>query len=149
MSSIKSICDAGQWLDKPLSSVPAARVKWLRKKLLLRGSRLKGEDVHDGPPVRWLGQYCETLMGSVQGVIFKAAVTADYALSNSMSLAAEAADEISEKLGASFTSTPQGLMLWEADDGNAVLQAIDIPGARKLSLFLTSKILLGLQGSRR
>jgi hypothetical protein len=140
MSSMKYICDAGKWLDQPLSTIPTSKIGWLQKRLLLRGSIIKGEDVHNGPPVYWLCQFCPTISASVNGLIFKVAVTADYALSNSISLAMDAMEAVSDKLGFNGTPMPGGIVLWEADDGNAVIQSFDVMGDRKLSLFLTSNI---------
>ena len=144
MRSIKSICDAGQWLDQPLTSVWTSKVGWLQKKLLLRGSAIKGEDIHKGAPVVWLEQPCETLVGSLNGRIFKVAVTADYALSPSISLAMDAMCQVSDALGIEGTPMPGEVITWDAPDGNVVLQGFTVMGRRTLSMFLTSNILRSL-----
>ena len=114
MASIRSICTAGDWLDQPVSSVPHAKFGWLQKRLLLRGSKIKGEDVHRTAPVQWLGQQCETMVGSLDGKIFKVAVTADYALSSSISLAMDAMSEITDTLGVEGIPMPGEIVMWDA-----------------------------------
>lgn len=141
MSSIKSVCAAGKWLDLPLSAVPHSNVGWLQKKLLLRGSKIRGEDVHKGNVVEWLGQPCETMIGSLHGRIFKVSVTADYALSRSISLAMDGMCQVSDALGVRGTPMAGEIVSWDADDGNAIVQGITVMGRRTLSLFLTSNIL--------
>jgi len=139
MPSVKSICEATRWLDKQVSSVPTQNIWWLKKRALLRGSPLKNEDVHDGPLIQWIGEPCSTMIGSLHGVIYKVAVTITSLRTSPHDLIPRVMFQVSNHLQTQGIATPQGLVVWDANDGNVVLQQLpDV--LTKCTMFVTSQI---------
>ena len=77
-------------------------------------------------------------LGSVRGAIYKVGletVAGDYAD------AVEFSSQVMELLMGSFGEASQpgeGLWLWDADDGNIVMQIANAAGERRIMIFLTS-----------
>jgi hypothetical protein len=140
VSSIKLACDAAKWLDQPLASVTHAEIGWLKKRALLRGSPIKGEEVHEGPSIDWFGVRCSTMIGSVRGVIFKVAVTVVALRINPNTIVETVSEEISNRLHLPGAQTPEGFVIWDADDGNVVLQPIPDSVPSTVAVFITSQI---------
>lgn len=144
MSSVRSVCEAATWLDRPLSSVPTKSIGWLKKRALLRGSPLKGEDVHEGPSINWFEIFCPTMIGSVRGVIYKVAITVTALRISPHMLIPTVAGEISSRLQTQGTTTPQGLTIWETGDGNVVLQPLPDTATSQATVFVTSQLVKSL-----
>ena len=143
--SVKDICDAGQWLERPLSTVPVSSVPWLQKRLMLAGSVVKGEDVHNGPPTFWMDKLAPTLLGSVSGVVFKVAVLIDsQSHAEAVEALTRAAHTVSAKLG-NGRQMSESVFSWDSSDGNVVVQYVSAAGARRVMLVLTSDIVRQFQ----
>ncbi len=140
MTSVKSACEAATWLDQPLASVATKSIGWLKKRALLRGSPIKDEDVHEGPSINWFGILCPTMIGSVRGVIYKVAITVTALRINPYTIIETVSAEISNRLGIPGAGTSQGLTIWEAVDGNVVLQPIPNSVPSEVTVFVTSQI---------
>ena len=117
---------------------------WLKKRALLRDSPLKGEDVHEGPSINWFDIFCPTMVGSVRGVIYKVAITVTALRISPHTLIPTVANEISNHLHMQGTSAAQGLTIWEAIDGNVVLQPLPDTATSQLTVFVTSYIVKSL-----
>lgn len=140
MASIKLTCEAATWLNQPLSSVSTKSIGWLKKRALLRGSPLKGEDVHEGPSMSWFGIFCPTTIGSVRGIIYKVAITVTALRIDPYKIVPIVSEEITRRLQVPGTATSQGLTIWEAQDGNVVLQPIPNSVPSEVTVFVTSQI---------
>lgn len=140
MSSIKLMCDAASWLDQPVSSVPVKKIGWFAKRALLRGSPLKGEDVHEGPSAEWFDLFCPTMIGSIKGTIYKVAVTVTALRIDPDSLIPTVSAEISRLLQVDGATAADGVMVWDADDGNVVMQPVRDSVPSEVIIFLTSNI---------
>ena len=140
MASVKLVCEAGKWLDQPISSIQTIRLGWLKKRALLRGSALKGEDVRQGPSVPWFGIACPTMVGCVRGTIYKVAVTVTPLRVSLDGFVERVSNEITERLKTKAKASPAGVTIWDGDDGNVVLQ--EIPGGMlpEVTVFITSNI---------
>jgi hypothetical protein len=140
VSSVKLTCEAARWLDQPLSSVPTKSFGWFKKRALLRGSPLKGEDVHEGPSINWFEVLCPTMIGSVRGTIFKVAVTITALRISPYTIIATVSEDISRKLQVQGTVVSDELTVWDAPDGNVVLQPIPGSVPSQVTVFVTSNI---------
>lgn len=140
MPSIKSVCDAGVWLDQPTSTIPLTRFGWLKRRALLSQSTVSGERVHNGPPSLWFGIQCPTIIGSVQGTIYKVAITVTALTIGPHELVPRISEIISSTLGTSPTSIRGEMMVWHGDDGNVVLQPIPNSVPSEATIFLTSNL---------
>lgn len=138
MASIKLLCEAGEWIDKPITSIQTTSLGWIRKKLLLRGSIIKGEDARKGPEIYWFGIYCPTIIGYVRGIIYKVAITVTAIRGSPYGFFEFVSDEISDTLDIKPTDSQNGIMIWDAEDGNVVLQEIFNDSLPTVMIFITS-----------
>ena len=140
MSSIKLVCDAGLWLDQPTSAIPLKRFGWLKKRALLSKSTVSDQKVHSGPPSCWFGLQCPTIVGSVHGKIYKVAITITALTISPYDLIPKVSEIISGALGKSPTELSAEFLVWDADDGNVVVQPIPDSVPSEVTVFLTSNI---------
>jgi len=141
MNSIENIFDAGCWLRKNLREVDNLRkMSWLKSRLLLRGSPLKNEKIHIGPSQNWLGRLWESRLGSANGTIFKVGLEAQTTgREDSINLLENVATKLKEHLGEG-NQAGEGVLLWDGDDGNVVVQYTNVGGDRRILVVLTSNI---------
>lgn len=140
MPSVKSVCDAGAWLDQPTSTIPLTRFGWLKRRALLSQSTVSGEKVHNGPPSLWFGLQCPTIVGSVQGRIYKVAITVIALTISPYELIPKISQIVSSALGTSPKDLPREMMVWDGDDGNVVVQRIPNSVPSEATIFLTSNV---------
>lgn len=140
MPSVKTVCDAGAWLDQPTSTIPLKRFGWLKRRALLSQSTVSGEKVHNGPPSLWFGLQCPTIVGSVQGKIYKVAITVTALTISPYELIPKISDIVSNTLCKSPKNLPGEMMVWDGDDGNVVVQPIPNSVPSEVTVFLTSNI---------
>jgi len=124
-------------LNCELSTIPGIRkAGWLEQKVLARS--LKGEKVDHGPDRHWLDTTWKVRVGSVNSFVFKVAYEADLDdASAATSLAAKAFRAVYDVLGEP-EKLKEGMWLWHASDGNAVMQLGTVMRTHMVMLFLTS-----------
>lgn len=139
MRSLQSIGDVANLLDKQLTSLEGLRsLPWHERQWLLQ--IFKGESIHLGPPRDWLNRKWEFRVASVRGTIYKIALESSARdKDDAVSLSTEVFMTIQKTLGPP-TEERDGLIVWDADDGNAILQLANVAGDRRIMLFLTSRI---------
>jgi hypothetical protein len=140
MASVKLVCDAGAWLDRPTSTVQLTPLGWLKTRALLSKSTVSGEKVHGGPSSLWFDLQCPTLVGSVDGKIYKVAITVTALTVSPYELVPKVSEIVSSALGTSPRALPGEMMVWDGDDGNVVLQPIPNSVPSQVNIFLTSNI---------
>lgn len=140
MPSIKSVCDAGAWLDQPISSIPTTRLGWFKKRALLSQSTVSGEKAHNGPPSRWFNMQCPTIVGSVHGIIYKVAITITALTISPYEVVPKISEIVTQALGGAPQELPGEVLLWDGDDGNVVVQPIPNSIPTEVTVFLTSNM---------
>lgn len=140
MPFIKSVCDVGAWLEQPTSALPLKRFGWLKKRALLSRSTVAGEKVHAGPASSWFGMQCPTVVGSVQGQIYKVAITLTALTISPYELIPKISAQVSGSLGCDPSELQGGILLWDGEDGNVVVQPVPNSVPSRAKVFLTSNI---------
>ncbi|HXF41914.1 MAG TPA: hypothetical protein VN687_19515 [Blastocatellia bacterium] len=109
------------------------------ERLTLRRN-FRGEQIHLGPAQRWLDHLWDLRLGSVRGTIYKVALEAKAAdRDDAVEISTSVYSTLQERLG-SPTQQGDGIFLWDAADGNIVLQVANIGGDRRIMVFFTSSI---------
>ena len=80
------------------------------------------------------------MIGSVRGTIYKVAITVTALRIDPNKIVPIVSEEIARRLQITGTTTAQGLILWEAQDGNVVLQPIPNSVPSEVTVFVTSQI---------
>lgn len=107
------------------------------------GGRFRDEQLFYGPDVEWLGYTWELRLASVSGRTYKVALeVAVPDRDEASSLAKAVFKRLSDVLGRP-TKKRKPLWLWDAEDGNAVLQLNHLAGDERITLFLTSRAVRG------
>jgi hypothetical protein len=104
---------------------------------------LKGEDIRQGPDIQWFDIACPTLVGIVRGMIYKVAVTITPLRVSPYGFVERVATEVSQRLGATADKSPAGVLVWDGDDGNVVLQEVPGGALPAVTVFVTSNIARG------
>ncbi len=148
MGSVETIFGAGAFLRRPLTEVSGVRkMPWLERRLLLRGSPLKGEELHLGPPQVWLARSWVLRLGSVKGTVHKVGLVADTAgPEDAGDLLATAITTLQTHLGPGQRLNDD-MFVVDGDDGNAIVQRSNVLGDRRIMVALTSDIVRQFQRS--
>jgi hypothetical protein len=80
------------------------------------------------------------MIGSVRGTIFKVAVTITALRISPYTIIATVSEDISRKLQVQGTVVSDELTVWDAPDGNVVLQPIPGSVPSQVTVFVTSNI---------
>ncbi len=132
MASIKTLCKATGWLDLPLKSVPT---KWFgRLALPLAGEQL-GEDARRCADIDWCGERCATAVGVTRGVVHKVAIVVS---SQRHDLLAIVTEIIECHLGDHPTTAVDGMLIFDGDDGNVMVQEIAGASPAQVVVYVTS-----------
>ena len=139
MGSLKNIGWPTALLGKPLTFVqPLRPLPWLERFTL--GRTFQGEQMHLGPSDVWLDREWELRVASVGGTIYKVGIEAKTKCrDDAVELSASVYSVLQENLGAP-SQQGDAIFLWDADDGNAVLQLANVGGDRRVMVFYTSSI---------
>ena len=138
MPTLQSLGVPAQFLNADLSSVVPTQSMSLFEQHIL-GKWFRRERLSLGPTQSWLNRQWELRLGSVAGAIYKVGletVAGDY------EEAVEFASQVSQLITDSFgegTERGEGLWMWDADDGNVVMQVANVMGERRVMVFLTSR----------
>lgn len=100
----------------------------------------RGEKMMLGPPLVWLGRRWHVRVASVNDTIYKVALEAgapDRTSAEALSMAVYT--KLEKELG-SPSQPAAAIFIWDADDGNAVLQLANVSGNRYVMVFLTSSV---------
>lgn len=139
MGSLQDIGTPAQLLRKPMNSVPDLRpLPWTER--LFVHPAFQGEEIRLGPPQQWLNRSWSLRLASVHDTIYKVAFEATASSrADAEDLSAAVLSEIQKALGA-YMQPDAATFIWDATDGNAVLQFANVGGDRRIMLFLTSSI---------
>ena len=100
----------------------------------------QSEQVHLGEPQRWLDHGWELRLAAVNGTIYKVGLEAKAAnRQEAVELSTIVYAALQQSLGDPIQQS-DGVFLWDADDGNAVLQLASLGGDRRVMVFFTSSI---------
>lgn len=137
MTSLEQLGQAAVLLRCSLSAVEGLRpIPWLERFVMRRTFR--GERIRLGPPIEWLGRRWEVRVASVQDCIYKVALEAGAPdRTSAEELSTSVYTRLQQEFGPPSQPAPT-VFLWDADDGNAVLQLANVRGHRRVMLFLTS-----------
>jgi len=138
MPSLKSLGVPAQFLNAKLSSVvPLSRMRQLEQRLL--GKWFRHERLCLGPDQPWLGRQWELRIASVRDSIYKVGLET---ISGDYEESVEFASRVHELISATFGQAEgkgEGVWIWDADDGNVVLQVAHVMEERRVMVFLTSR----------
>jgi len=126
-----------RFLNADLSSVvPTQRMNWLEQSIL--GKWFRQERLSLGPTQSWLNRQWELRLGSVKGAIYKVGLET---VAGDHEEAVEFASQVMQLISDSFGKPEErgeGLWMWDADDGNVVMQVSNVMDERRVMIFLTS-----------
>ena len=138
MASIKTLCKATAWLDQPVGSVPTKRFAWFARSGLSHVGAQLGEGARACVDIDWCGLRCTTAVGLTRGVVYKVAIALTLPRAASDDLLNRVTSCVEAHLGNHPTNAMDGLLIFDADDGNVVVQET-IEGAHKyVFLYATS-----------
>jgi len=139
MGSLQDIGGPATFLKRQLGSVNGLRsLPWLER-LKLRAA-FQNEEIRLGSSQDWLGRKWELRVAAVDGIIYKAAIeTVALNKEDAIDLTTDVFSLIQKAIG-EFMQKSDELFLWDADDGNVVLQLASVGGERRIMIFLTSNI---------
>ena len=104
----------------------------------------QGEKIYHGPPVEFLSLTWDTMLGVVNGTVYKIAPSFQTYEKNEANNAAMAAlAYCSSQLGEP-ASQRTGFFVWDTVDGNIILQTAETHEGLSVNLFLTSSSIKGL-----
>jgi hypothetical protein len=139
MAELSSIGGPVTKLQRPVSTVGELHsLPWLER-LMLRKS-FRGEQVHLAQPEHWLDRSWSVRLASVEGTVYKVGLEAE---ATDRADTIEVTTQIYSVLQAALGAPRQqgdGVFLWDAEDGNAILQFANVGGDRRIMLFFTSRI---------
>jgi hypothetical protein len=135
VASIKSLCKATAWLDRPVGSVPTKRFAWFARNHLSHVGAQLGDDARACADIDWCGQRCATAVGLTRGVVYKVAIT--LTPSREINNLLDTVTACVERHLDSHPSTAiDGLLIFDADDGNVVVQ--EMPDSANVVVYATS-----------
>ena len=139
MPSLEGLGGPASLLRKPDTIVPGLRrLPWIERLTMRRTFR--GEELHQGSPQPWLDQLWDVRVGAVDHSIYKVSFEARAPnRADAEAISAMVFSKLQQVLG-SPNHQNEALFIWDASDGNAVLQFANIGGDRRITLFLTSSI---------
>jgi hypothetical protein len=121
-------------------------IEFSKAQYVLMGRIFEGERNYSGPPVEFLGCSWKLMLGTVYGRIYKIALyleelnrqEASRISTDTFHYCHEKLGEPSEqKIGRGFP-WGTGFCVWNAMDGNAILQTVEVDGSFAINIFVTS-----------
>lgn len=138
MPTLQSLGVPARFLNANLSSVvPTQPMSWFERHIL--GTWFRHERLSLGPTQSWLNKQWELRLGSVKGVIYKVGLET---VAGEYEEAVEFAGQVMQLIIGTFGEPEErgeGPWIWDADDGNVVLQISNVMGERRVMVFLTSR----------
>ena len=138
MPMLQALGVPARFLNAKLSSVvPSQPMSWVEQ--LILGKWFRHERLSLGPTQSWLNRQWELRPGSVKGAIYKVGletVAGDY--EDAVEFSSHVMQLISDNFGEP-QERGEGLWMWDADDGNVILQISNVMGERRVMVFLTSR----------
>lgn len=126
------------FLNADLSAVvPTQRMNWFEQRML--GRWFRHERLSLGPAQSWLNRQWELRLGSVNGAIYKVGLET---VAGDHEEAVEFASQVMQLISDSFGKPEErgeGLWMWDADDGNVVMQISNVLDERRVMIYLTSR----------
>ena len=138
MPKLQALGVPARFLNAKLSSVvPSQPMSWVEQ--LILGKWFRHERLSLGPTQSWLNRQWELRLGSVKGAIYKVGLET---VAGEYEEAVEFASQVGQLIDDTFgkaTERGEGLWMWDADDGNVILQISNVMGERRVMVFLTSR----------
>jgi hypothetical protein len=135
VASIKSLCKATAWLDRPVGGVPTKRFAWFARSRLAHVSAQLGDDARACADIDWCGLRCATAVGLMRGVVYKVALTLTSSRDDRNLLDTVTAS-VERHLETHPTTAIDGLLIFDADDGSVVVQ--EMPDSAIVVVYATS-----------
>lgn len=139
MASIKTLCDATGWLDQPAASVPTKWFARFRRNVLSQVGSQLGGDARVGADIDFCGAHCLTAIGLTRGIVHKIAVVVTSSREESGDLLDAVAACIERHLGSHPTTAVDGLLIFDGDGGNVVVQETVGVSSAQVVVYITSK----------
>ena len=124
-------------LDSPIEGL-AELAEFSQSEYETMGRKFHGERNYNGPPVSFLGRPWKLMLGTVNGNIYKIAVYLELdGKQEANPIAIQTLQYCMAQLGKP-SKRQTGLFIWDAVDGNVVLQTAELASGLDINLFLTS-----------
>ncbi len=118
-----------------MKSVPT---KWFgRSALALAGPQL-GDNARKCADIDWCGLRCATAVGSSRGMVYKVAIALSAPRGSAVDLLNKVTSCIERHLGIPPTTAIDGLLSFDADDGNVVVQEFTDGTPAQVVVYATS-----------
>ena len=138
MATLKTLCTATGWLDRPARAVPRKWFATLRRGALARLGAQLGDAARAGADIQWCDMRCATAVGLARGVVYKVAIALT-SRGGPGDLLDTVAACIENHLGRHPTTAVDGLLVFDADDGNLVVQEFRDAAPAQVVVYATSK----------
>jgi len=138
VASLKTLCKATAWLDRPVGSVPTKWFAWLRQNALSQVGPQLGDDARTCADVDWCGLRCATAVGVARGIVYKVAITLISPRHTPADLLVAVSACIEQHLGSHPTTAVDGLLIFDAADGNVVVQEVPDGARAHVVVYATS-----------
>jgi hypothetical protein len=139
VASIKTLCKATVWLDRPISSVPTKWFAMFRQELLAHVGAQLGDEARACADVDWCGRRCATAVGLAHGIVYKVAITLVPKRNAPDDLLGTVISCVERHLDAHPTTAVDGLLIFDADDGNVVVQEFPDSTPPRIVVYATTK----------
>lgn len=139
MASLKEIGEPTILLNESDRTLEGLRsIPWIERSFLRE--IFKREKIYLGPSYQWLNRSWDLRIASVRGTIYKVALEAKATdQQDAVKLSSMVYEIFQNKLGSTSERT-DSIFIWDADDGNAILQLANVMGDRRIMVFFTSRI---------
>lgn len=136
MSSIKTLCKATAWLDRPIGSVPT---KWFGRSALPQAGSQLGDDARKCADVDWCGMRCATAVGVTRGVVHKVAIVVTSSRNDSTGMLDTVTSCIEKHLGDHPATAIDGMLIFDGEDGNVMVQEVAGSVPAQVVVYATSR----------
>jgi uncharacterized metal-binding protein len=135
MASIKTLCKATAWLDRPVKSVPT---KWFGRSALPQARAQLGDHARKCAEIDWCGLRCATAVGVTRGIVHKVAIVLASPRDSTSNLLDTVIECVERHLGSHPTTAIDGLLIFDGEDGNVVVQEMPDSAPAQVLVYATS-----------
>jgi len=136
VASIKTLCKATGWLDRPVGSVPT---KWFGRSALPQAASQLGDDARKCADIDWCGTRCATAVGVTRGVVHKVAIVVTSPRDASASMLDAVTSCLEEHLGDHPATAIDGMLIFDGEDGNVMVQEVAGSLPAQVVVYATSR----------
>src|SRR6202000_3007040 len=113
MASIKTLCKATGWLDRPGRAVPT---KWVGGSAFPPAASQLGEDARKCADIDWCGVRCATAVGVSRGVVHKVAIVVTSPREDSGGMLDAVTSCLEQHLGDHPATAIDGMLIFDGED---------------------------------